>query len=122
MPTVALSIAPDTENVRTARLVAGAAARRTGIDEEVLEEVRLAVGEACARAVLRHRAVGQGAAINLELNDDDGFTVRVVDHVADAPVDDEAQLALTVIAALVPEASFTKVLGGTAISMRWPAA
>jgi len=125
VPSVALSIPPDTENVRTARLVAGAAARRTGIDEEALDEVRLAVGEACARAVLRHQAVGELASIDVELIDDeDGFTVQVADHVAEdgaaAPADDDAQLALTVIAALVPESSFTTEASGTVITMRWP--
>ncbi|MGV1037227.1 MAG: ATP-binding protein [Candidatus Nanopelagicales bacterium] len=122
MPTVALSIPPDTENVRTARLVAGAAARRTGIDEEALEEVRLAVGEACARAVLRHQAEAETSAIVVELNDDDrGFSVRVIDHVVDAPDEDEAQLALTVISALVPESSLTSEASGTVVTMRWPA-
>ena len=38
-------------HVRTARLVAAAVARRCGLDEAVLDEVRLAVGEACSRAV-----------------------------------------------------------------------
>lgn len=119
----ALSIPPDTENVRTVRLVAGAAARRTGIDEEILEEVRLAVGEACARAVLRHRGAGETAAIDVELNHDEhGFSVRVVDHVVDAPDEDEAQLALAVISALVPESSLTAEASGTVVTMRWPAA
>lgn len=119
----ALSIPPDTENVRTVRLVAGAAARRTGIDEEILEEVRLAVGEACARAVLRHRGAGETAAIDVELNDEEhGFSVRVVDHVVDAPDEDEAELALAVISALVPESSLTAEAGGTVVTMRWPAA
>ena len=38
-------------HVRTARLVAVAVARRAGVDEALLDEIRLAVGEACARAV-----------------------------------------------------------------------
>ena len=41
--------------MRTARLVAAAVARRSGVDEAVLDEVRLAVGEACSRAVDLHR-------------------------------------------------------------------
>ena len=42
---------PCPAHVRTARLVAVAVARRAGVDEDVLDEVRLAVGEACSRAV-----------------------------------------------------------------------
>jgi Histidine kinase-like ATPase domain len=41
-------------HVRTARLVASAVARQCGVDEAVLDEVRLAVGEACSRAVELH--------------------------------------------------------------------
>ena len=45
---VTVAIARDPALVRTVRLVAAAVARRTGRDEEFVEEVRLAVGEACA--------------------------------------------------------------------------
>lgn len=45
---VCLEIARDPALVRTVRLVAAAFARRTGLDEDVVEELRLAVGEACA--------------------------------------------------------------------------
>jgi hypothetical protein len=45
---VVLQIARDPALVRTVRLVAAAFARRNGADEDVVEEVRLAVGEACA--------------------------------------------------------------------------
>jgi hypothetical protein len=45
---VTVAITRDPALVRTVRLVAAAVARRTGRDEEFVEEVRLAVGEACA--------------------------------------------------------------------------
>jgi anti-sigma regulatory factor (Ser/Thr protein kinase) len=48
---VTVSIARDPALVRTVRLVAAAVARRTGQDEDFVEEVRLAVGEACALMV-----------------------------------------------------------------------
>ena len=47
MATVELLFSALPEHVRTARLVAAAVARRAGVDEAVLDEVRLAVGEAC---------------------------------------------------------------------------
>ena len=51
--TVALRFHAAPEHVRTARLVAVAVARRAGMDEARLDEIRLAVGEVCARAVRR---------------------------------------------------------------------
>lgn len=48
MTTVSISIARDPALVRTVRLVTAAVARRAALDEAVIEEVRLAVGEACA--------------------------------------------------------------------------
>lgn len=45
---ITVSIARDPALVRTVRLVAAAVARRTGQDEDFVEEIRLAVGEACA--------------------------------------------------------------------------
>ena len=48
---VTVSIVRDPALVRTVRLVAAAVARRTTGDEDFVEEVRLAVGEACALLV-----------------------------------------------------------------------
>ena len=48
---ITVSIARDPALVRTVRLVAAAVARRTARDEDFVEEVRLAVGEACALLV-----------------------------------------------------------------------
>jgi hypothetical protein len=45
---VVLEIGRDPALVRTVRLVAAAFARRNGMTEDVVEDVRLAVGEACA--------------------------------------------------------------------------
>ena len=47
MATVRLSFSPAPVHVRTARLVGVAVARRAGVAEELLDEVRLAIGEAC---------------------------------------------------------------------------
>ena len=55
MATVEVRFTPLPAHVRTARLVATAVARRSGVDESLLDEVRLAVGEACSRAVESHR-------------------------------------------------------------------
>jgi anti-sigma regulatory factor (Ser/Thr protein kinase) len=55
MATVEMSFTPLPAHVRTARLVATAVARRSGVSEALLDEVRLAVGEACSRAVEVHQ-------------------------------------------------------------------
>jgi Histidine kinase-like ATPase domain len=48
---ISVAIARDPALVRTVRLVAAAVARRSTGDEDFVEEVRLAVGEACALLV-----------------------------------------------------------------------
>src|ERR1700735_1105788 len=53
--TVEGTFTPLPAHVRTARLVATAVARRSGVDESLLDEARIAVGEACSRAVEAHR-------------------------------------------------------------------
>jgi hypothetical protein len=55
MATVEMAFTPLPAHVRTARLVATAVARRSGVAETLLDEVRLAVGEACSRAVEVHQ-------------------------------------------------------------------
>ncbi|NUU25331.1 MAG: ATP-binding protein, partial [Streptomycetaceae bacterium] len=70
------------EHVRTARLVAAAVARRAGVAESVLDEVRLAVGEACSRAVGLTRQMGADAPVTVTLDDGDGrFSIEVRDAV-----------------------------------------
>ncbi len=80
MPTVRLGFSPAPAHVRTARLVAVAVARRAGVAEDVLDEIRLAVGEACSRAVALHRLYGLQDLIRVEMADGPDFTVRVVDR------------------------------------------
>lgn len=82
MPTVRLSFSPAAVHVRTARLVGVAVARRAGVPEELLEEVRLAIGEACSRAVALHRSHGLLDLVDVAMADTDRFTVRVVDRAA----------------------------------------
>jgi anti-sigma regulatory factor (Ser/Thr protein kinase) len=85
MATVEVTFTPLPVHVRTARLVATAVARRSGVAESLLDEVRLAVGEACSRAVEAHLRYCPGQPIRVVLTDDDGqFEVVVTDAVPDA--------------------------------------
>src|SRR3954447_12836733 len=80
MPTVEVTFTPLPAHVRTARLVATAVARRSGVDEALLDEVRLAVGEACSRAVEAHRRHCPAEPVRIALTDSAGrFEVSVTD-------------------------------------------
>jgi hypothetical protein len=80
MATVEVTFTPLPVHVRTARLVATAVARRSGVAESLLDEVRLAVGEACSRAVEAHRMHCPGQPIRVALTDDgERFEVVVTD-------------------------------------------
>jgi anti-sigma regulatory factor (Ser/Thr protein kinase) len=95
MSTVRLAFTPAPVHVRTARLVGVAVARRAGVAEELLDEVRLAIGEACTRAVALHQQYGLADLVTVEMSDEERYTVRVIDR---API--EAGLG---IAALPPD-------------------
>jgi anti-sigma regulatory factor (Ser/Thr protein kinase) len=85
MATVEVTFTPLPVHVRTARLVATAVARRSGVAESLLDEVRLAVGEACSRAVEAHLRHCPGQPIRVALTDDgERFEVVVTDAVPDA--------------------------------------
>jgi serine/threonine-protein kinase RsbW len=80
MATVEVTFTPLPVHVRTARLVATAVARRSGVPESLLDEVRLAVGEACSRAVEAHLRHCPEVPIRVALTDDgERFEVVVTD-------------------------------------------
>jgi anti-sigma regulatory factor (Ser/Thr protein kinase) len=87
MATVEVTFTPLPAHVRTARLVATAVARRSGVDEALLDEVRLAVGEACSRAVEAHRRHCPAEPVKIEMTDQgERFVVVVSDHAPTSPV------------------------------------
>ena len=83
MPTVRLSFTPAPVHVRTARLVGVAVARRAGVAEGLLDEVRQAIGEACSRAVALLLRYGLSDLVMMEMSDTPEYAVRVTDR---APV------------------------------------
>jgi serine/threonine-protein kinase RsbW len=83
MATVEVSFSALPVHVRTARLIVTAVARRSGVAEALLDEVRLAVGEACSRAVEAHRRHCPDEPVRLELSGDGRrFEAVVSDSVA----------------------------------------
>ena len=135
MATVELSFTPLPAHVRTARLVATAVARRSGVDESLLDVVRLAVGEACSRAVEGHQLHCPAEPVRLSLSDSaDRFEVEVTDYCApgDAarPAGDgktegqalPAGLGIAVITGLADDVEISETPAGTSIRMSWPSA
>jgi len=137
MATVELRFSALPEHVRTARLVAAAVARRAGVDEAVLDEVRLAVGEACSRAVGLHQSGGITAPVKVALIEEEKqFSIEVGDEAphavpaervsrgaaADADVEaEEDEMGLAVISGLVDDVEVTTGENGGLIRMTWPA-
>lgn len=121
MHTVALSFRPAAEHVRTARLVAVAVARRAGLDEARLDEIRLAVGEMCARAVRRSSEAGVVETVCVEI-DDIGpvLGITVTDHAAMVDGDDEA-IALALVRGLADTLTVEDGPGGKggSVQMGW---
>ncbi len=75
MATVELLFSALPEHVRTARLVARPW-RAAGVEEAVLDEVRLAVGEACTRAVGLHQSNGISAPVRVLLTEEEKLLHR----------------------------------------------
>jgi anti-sigma regulatory factor (Ser/Thr protein kinase) len=122
---VTVSITHDPALVRTVRLVAAAVARRAGQDDEFVEEVRLAVGEACALLIERDGDDGATDPVEVRLLLEDRLRVRV-----QAPGLVEGFDALTsdidgvepwaLLRGLIDDFEVTSDASGTALTMSWP--
>src|SRR5215469_5549474 len=77
-----MTFTPLPAHVRTARLVATAVARRSGVAEALLDEVRLAVGEACSRAVEVHQEYCPAEPVRVALTGSDRRFEVVVTNTA----------------------------------------
>lgn len=80
MSTVEVRFAALPGHVRTARMIVTAVSRRAGVPPSAIDEIKLAVGEACARAVRVNRSESPDTLVHLRLDDSgDGFTVAITD-------------------------------------------
>jgi hypothetical protein len=124
---ISVAIARDAALVRTVRLIAAAVARRTGQDEEFVEEVRLAVGEACALMVGTDSApqlLGSGP-ITVRLTIDDRLAVDVASdgpvETADDPDSDvDGVEPWALLRGLIENFSIVRDGATTTLSMAWP--
>ena len=86
---VSIAIARDPALVRTVRLVAAAVARRADHSDSVIEEIRLAVGEACALMIgIEEDGSASDDRVSVAIHSDGTLTVTVTGRV----VDDSAEL------------------------------
>jgi anti-sigma regulatory factor (Ser/Thr protein kinase) len=140
MAVVELLLSPLPSHVRTARLVVLAAARRAGLEDGLVDEIRLAVSEACSRAVGLNARHAADVPVRLLITDDPtGLTLSVIDAgpasdpapggdlsetlVRRGGEDDEVtdpSVALAVLTGLVDEVDVEPGPTGTTVTMRWP--
>ncbi|MEV0267644.1 ATP-binding protein [Hamadaea sp. NPDC050747] len=128
MATVRLEFTPEPVYVRTARLVGVAVARRAGLPEDRLDEVRQAIGEACGRAVTRHLRHNLREPVLVEMLDENPYTVLVTDRAPDDAASDmeeeitvEASLALLSGVAEELEVRQAPDGAGSVVRMSWTA-
>ena len=120
--TVRLSFPPEPRLLGTVRLVVGIVARKAGMGEEGIEDLKVAVSETCAVAVGDLLRAGRGDPIEIDLVESaDRFGIEVRDRapaptgaaggLADGEVDDR-ELGLALVGALVDDLKTSTLEGG----------
>jgi anti-sigma regulatory factor (Ser/Thr protein kinase) len=138
MALVELLLSPLPSHVRTARLVVLAAARRAGLEDGLVDEIRLAVSESTSRAVALNARHAAEVPVKILVSDDPtGLTLSVTDAgpAAGPSPDDlseellagpdageaaDPDVALAVLTGLVDEVEIEPGATGTTVTMRWP--
>ncbi|MDQ3646803.1 MAG: ATP-binding protein [Actinomycetota bacterium] len=120
---VELEIPPRSAYVGVVRLALASLARSIGVDEEVLDDLKIAVSEACANAVLSNEEAGTDAPVTVHWHESEGrVTVEVGDRGSiyeSAPSGEDSQgfsprlvMSLGLLEALVEECTFEPRPGG----------
>jgi anti-sigma regulatory factor (Ser/Thr protein kinase) len=121
---VTVKIARDPALVRTVRLVAASVARRTGSDEEFVEEVRLAVGEGCALLLGEKPDISlEPVTVVITLNDRlevEVFTEGLVDAYDSPDSDIDGVEPWALLRGLIQDFEVRQVGTTTTIAMSWP--
>lgn len=130
MSDVELRLPPDVAYVGIARLVVTAAARRHGMDDARVEDLKIAVSEATTNAIVAHQQVAAEQPVVLSFGPrGEHFQVLVKDtgpgYEPPPPAtdrerhwDDEGGLGITLIRGLADEVSFVREQG-TRVDMRF---
>lgn len=138
MALVELLLSPLPSHVRTARLVVLAAARRAGLEDGLVDEIRLAVSESTSRAVALNARHAAEVPVKILVSDGPtGLTLSVTDAGpaagpgpddlseellagTDVAEDADPDVALAVLTGLVDEVDIAPAPTGTTVTMRWP--
>ena len=87
MPAIEITIPPRSVYVAVVRLAVASLARNAGLDEDRVDDLRIAVSEACTNAVLAHEEAGTQDAVAIRWEDeDDRLVVDVHSKVQPPPV------------------------------------
>ena len=120
---VTIAIARDPALVRTVRLVAAAVARRADCPESRIEEIRLAVGEACAVMIGQQEGgTTSDERVDVRLHADTEFAVIVSGRMGE----DESGFAdigldpFALLSGLAEELKVTEENGVTTLRLTWP--
>ena len=131
---VQLQIPPRSDHLALVRLVVEGAARIGGsLPDRRLDDLRLAVSEACANAFDAQVETSSDAAISVTIEqDDDAIAVTVTDHAGGFAVEDvdpipaatdpgrlrhERGLGIPLMRSLVDELTFTPTGDGTSVRL-----
>jgi anti-sigma regulatory factor (Ser/Thr protein kinase) len=81
MPIVELDIPPRSAYVRVVRLALASLARQAGLDEEKVDDLKIAISEACANAVIANEEAGADDPVTILWRDeDDRLTIEISDR------------------------------------------
>ncbi|MGQ0831863.1 MAG: ATP-binding protein [Microthrixaceae bacterium] len=131
---VELEIPPRSDHLAEVRLAVQDAASLDGrVSEQRVDDLRLAVSEACANAFDAHARVGSDAAVHVAIDvGDDAIAVTVTDHAGGFDLDElapippvtdplrlrhERGLGIPLMRSLVDEVTFTRTADGTAVRL-----
>ncbi|MEA2434027.1 MAG: hypothetical protein QOG54_1484 [Actinomycetota bacterium] len=80
MARVEIEIPPRSAYVGVVRLALASLGRSSGLDEEALDDLKIAVSEACTNAVLGHEETGSDEPVLVTWEDEGGVVVEVTDR------------------------------------------
>jgi anti-sigma regulatory factor (Ser/Thr protein kinase) len=135
MSAVGLTFSPLPAQIRTARMLAVAVGRRSGLPEELIDEVRLAVDEACSRAVSVHNRLASSEHVRVSFVEDNlGYQISIsdvgpADEAVEADLSESFPAATDEVSPSVELAIVTGLVddvqikagheGGTVVVLRW---
>ena len=123
MATVELEIPPRSVYVGVVRLAVAALARAAGLDEAAVDDLKIAVSEACATAVLALEKAGSDESISISFSEAGGrIELDVADRGPGPPAeqdptdsqgfDSRSAMSTALLSSLVAECSITARDGG----------